>query len=734
VISYSRIIIFLFLFGTCSVLSAQDRGFCPIILKSNPDSLERRAATVLQKYLTRVYNIDFPIYTDTFVRRSREITIGNCARTENTLMIRANAQMNDQEYCIKSDGESIALVAGKAGILYAVYTILEELGFRKLSREQVYLPVKNDLRFPEFKRCEKPVFRVRLLDTYEGVDDEYAEWHKLQPISLKRTRWQSLDPTIFDLVPPAKWFDKHPEYFSLVNGKRISNGQLCFSNPDVVNVIVDTLKKMIAANPRITHWMIAQNENALFCQCGACSRMVEADGGQSGPLLHLVNRVALKFPWKTIGTYAYDLTSRPPASEAPVTNLQIIVKATGTDKSKMIYDEKSPQNHEVSENLTDWYNQHRDIMIWEYINRTDEYLSPFPNLHTLMPNILFYAQRGIPEIMAEGSKNSGADFSALKSYLVSKLVWNPYIDIDSLAQDFMRHYYGAGSYYINNYLADIKTAFDESKEKLYTDDKPTKGENSFLSDSLMETYYSSLDMALAHVGKEYNQQVHIRMARLGLDYAFLECSRNKYLNRGGFYTLDAKNNITIKPVTSFLIDNFFDQSSLLGIQKYNAKGLTPEQYKDQLTMEVNEGYSNHKALHARVVAVKPLPRADDLTDGLLGNTYSTGNWVNIPAGESRSVTVDMAKARMIKSVSVPVLSNTELNTAIPQKIDISYSVDGKKYAKAVVPAKSESAQGGKIRKYNAKVGKNARYVRVEVAQAKATPASSGVYIDEIIVE
>src|SRR5690606_29795356 len=54
------------------------------------------------------------------------------------------------------------------------------------------------------------------------------------------------------LVPEEKYFSTHPEYYALVDGKRIpaassgTSGQLCLTNADVLNIIAQTAKDWLA--------------------------------------------------------------------------------------------------------------------------------------------------------------------------------------------------------------------------------------------------------------------------------------------------------------------------------------------------------------------------------------------------------------------------------------------------------------------------------------------------------
>ena len=44
------------------------------------------------------------------------------------------------------------------------------------------------------------------------------------------------------MLPPKKYFKDHPEYYSLYqSNRRGTDGQLCFSNPDVVRVCTENV-------------------------------------------------------------------------------------------------------------------------------------------------------------------------------------------------------------------------------------------------------------------------------------------------------------------------------------------------------------------------------------------------------------------------------------------------------------------------------------------------------------
>lgn len=94
------------------------------------------------------------------------------------------------------------------------------------------------------------------------------------------------------LLPSKSNFDKHPEYFALYKGKRIKDGQLCLSNPKVIDILTKEILKVIENHPEFDIYDVSQNDNNYFCQCENCKAVEAKYGGKSGLILWAVNQVA----------------------------------------------------------------------------------------------------------------------------------------------------------------------------------------------------------------------------------------------------------------------------------------------------------------------------------------------------------------------------------------------------------------------------------------------------------
>lgn len=136
--------------------------------------------------------------------------------------------------------------------------------------------------------------------------------------------------TFEELVPPEKWFDSHPEYFSLVNGKRRrEHSQLCLTNPDVLEICIEGVRRWMREHPECRIFSVAQNDWYGYCECEHCQAIDRREESHAGALLAFVNAVADavrdEFPDNRIHTFAYLYSRKAPRFLRPREN--VIVRA-----------------------------------------------------------------------------------------------------------------------------------------------------------------------------------------------------------------------------------------------------------------------------------------------------------------------------------------------------------------------------------------------------------------------
>ena len=86
-------------------------------------------------------------------------------------------------------------------------------------------------------------------------------------------------------------------------------------------------------------------------------------------------------------------------------------------------------------------------------NGLDGYMIPFPNYHILGPNIKGFAEAGATNYYPEGeTESNGGEMAALKTYIISKLLWDPAANATALTTEFLDGYYGKAAGAMQEYI------------------------------------------------------------------------------------------------------------------------------------------------------------------------------------------------------------------------------------------------------------------------------------------
>ena len=248
--------------------------------------------------------------------------------------------------------------------------------------------------------------------------------------------------TFHRFVPASNYLRSHPAYFALRKGRRLPT-QLCLSNDEVLDIVINTVDSLFKQYPNHGVISVSQDDNQQYCQCEDCMLINDREGSPAGSVIEFVNKVAEQFPDKTISTLAYQYTRTAPKTIKPRENVLITLCSIECDRSGPI-NEKCV---DFSQDLESWGKLTSNIRIWDYTTQFTNFLAPFPNLYTLQPNIQLFKQNNAKWIFEQHSHHPSELFE-LRSYLTSKLLWNPDINPFSTIDDFLQGYYQAAAPFI----------------------------------------------------------------------------------------------------------------------------------------------------------------------------------------------------------------------------------------------------------------------------------------------
>lgn len=503
-----------------------------ILVSADASISEKYAASELQYWLKEISGVTFKIVNDSRLATKKKIIVGYIPE-----FLKSHKKQRpldtDQGFEYGNLGDDIYIVGGRNfGTLYGVYSFLEnELSCRWYTKDFSLAPKRKQWSFEHLYVKETPAFEHRNIYYYDAFDVDWSLRNKNNgKIYTKETVFGSFYTTnnaiwgvhtFNTLVPSNKYFESHPEYFSLIDGKR-SKGQLCLSNPSVVQLCKDNLRKIIKKNPQYHVFSISQNDHGKPCQCKKCQALVEKYGGEAGVMIWFVNQIAAsletEFPDKLFGTFAYTYSRNAPRNIVPRNNVLIRLCTSGCCESHPL--DLCKNNASFINDLSQWSKLTSSISIWDYVVSFRQYLLPFPNMRILQRNIQTYKQYNVQGVMNEGVySTSGGDFYELRAYLLAKLLWNPDIDVDAVVDDFMKGYYQSSSSYMKLYYDMVQKLATQDIHFRHTFNDSKKV---YSSDFIR----SSMSLLTKAEKAANSQEVLERVQRQKMVIAYLQCKKN----------------------------------------------------------------------------------------------------------------------------------------------------------------------------------------------------------------
>ena len=502
-----------------------------IVLDRQASPSEKKAAEELQMYIKQISGAQLPI-TDDATSRGRRIFVGfGSAVADITGAQKPKA--DDEGFTYRTVGKDLLIYGGaQRGSMYGVFSFLEdELGVKWLTPKCTVVPSMQKYALPRLDRSEKPAlalrydghFAVEREPVWSAHNKENMKWNPTQnDYGNIEAYWNA--HTMGQLLPAREFFEKHPEYFSLRDGKRIPNGQLCLSNPEVLEICKTRLSDVMRKNPLFRIYSLSQNDNFSFCQCQKCTAIAEQYGGQSGLMVWFVNQVADavrdEFPDKFVGTFAYQYTRQPPKGIVPRNNVVIRLCSIECCFAHPLT-AGCPQNQAFMNDMERWAEIAPHLFIWDYIVDYAQYISPWPNFQVLGPNIEAFRKNKAIGIYEEAQyQSNGAEFEEMKAWVTTKLLWNPLLNTDSLVKVFIDGYYGKAAPMVMDYYRLCQSLVKPDLHfGIYI-----RENHPIYNDEFVEKSFALLDKALLTAEDEETRN---RVERVRMQPLYLYCKRNR---------------------------------------------------------------------------------------------------------------------------------------------------------------------------------------------------------------
>ncbi|HOW85348.1 MAG TPA: DUF4838 domain-containing protein [Candidatus Aminicenantes bacterium] len=511
-------------------IARHGRARARIVVAAGAPETERFAAEELALFLHIVTGASFPVTGDAG-RPGGRLLVGPGAAAWAAAEPDA-ADLAPEEIVVRTVGGDLVLAGGgPRGTLYAVYQFLEDVvGCRWWTSTASRMPRRPSLTVGTVSIRFKPPLEYREPYWYVAFDPVWAARNKGNGIQVGgdagrggRQAYEGFVHTFYRLIPPDRYFARHPEWFSEIDGRRTSeNAQLCLANEDLRRELVRNLKERLRDNPAATIASVSQNDCAGNCTCPKCRAIDEEEGGPAGSLLRFVNAVAAdiegEFPGVAIDTLAYQYTRRPPRLARPRPNVIVRLCSIECSFAKPLDD---PANKAFFDDLEGWSKIAGRLYIWDYTTNFAHYVQPHPNYGVLAANIRLFVARNVRGVFEQGAYQSwGSEMAEMRAWMLAKLLWDPRLDGRRLRDEFLDGYYGPAAGPMRDYLEGLERALAGSGDPLGC---YSPSEAKFLSLDTLIRSREALQAAGRKAARSAEYARRVNRASLPLTYAVLAC-------------------------------------------------------------------------------------------------------------------------------------------------------------------------------------------------------------------
>ncbi len=423
------------------------------------------------------------------------------------------SDVNDDGYRLEIKPEGIYIVgktddAARNGIYDFLETHLECM---YVSPENTYVPIFPTVKLALEEKTVNPTITWRKVYQYESVQNGWYERLKMNGTIVKEgensielyNEWGTWCHSSFEFVPPEEYFDEHPEYYAKFLGKRRYQfnvlgrtfpTHLCYTNEEVYQIAEAELVKRIEANPEVKFWDFSIMDTYFAtCRCKECKKFNKEAGSEMGTLLAFLNRLAdaIKddYPDVYLSTLAYQRVKNPPKNMKCAPNLCINVCAfPGTQSYPYSTEGGIKASREFAERVVEWGKICDNILVWDYMVNFTHLKLPFPNFEFQKENLEFYLENNIRFVFHQGSREPMDENAEMRTYLLSRQLWDKDVDLLALAKKYVAVVYGDAAGLVEEYMDTANAAMIESGADLSLYDSPKKHKNGYLAPKLTDKY------------------------------------------------------------------------------------------------------------------------------------------------------------------------------------------------------------------------------------------------------
>jgi|GEM_PF-992413 hypothetical protein len=257
------------------------------------------------------------------------------------------------------------------------------------------------------------------------------------------------------LMPPAKYAAEHPEWYSEIDGKRVTfaKGKLtlwqpCLSNPELPRLVLEYADRYFKENPDNLTLPLGVNDGAGDCHCAYCKGLDEKHINRYAVFYNqAAQALKTRYPEKLVGFIAYGAARNVPKNITMEPNILVEVCSIGTINA---FEEYSKwQDIGIKHfGLYDYlYTFGGGYVVPRYYPHwvAEEWQREFKRFPVTSMWLEFYPKTRI--------------FELPRQYVLDELAWNLNADVESLLNDYFNNMYGPAAVPVRQFFDRLEEAF-----------------------------------------------------------------------------------------------------------------------------------------------------------------------------------------------------------------------------------------------------------------------------------
>ena len=551
-----------------------------IVIPKEADVSTKAVAGDFAGILREMTGAEFAMVTDDTKASAKEIVVGaDNARLEKLGLTDMTKDFAEGEYEIRRVGETLVIAGGpNRGTINGMYGFLQDhLGCRWFTPGCMKIPKRKTIALGEITDRQKPAFIWRTQTSQMHWDAAWTARSRLNEcktygggVSMNMLMSDDRVKTIGNYASghamsyiPGSLFETHPEYYSMIGGKRAcpenpSQRNYCMTNDGLAEYMAGVLKKKLRGSEEKRVFVgLGHPDNGNFCRCDACKASYDVRG-ISGTYMAFDNKVTemavAQYPKAVVTTLAYGVSYPPPKDGMTMhPNLRVVWCPIGACYAHAFDECDANLDRHIVEDLAQWQKTSTLLTIWHYTYQSDS-LMPGPRMRAHAEDLRLYARMNVQGIYGQDSPDSSRRINKafdgdkvmpaygnaerqgyftvpfalmhLRGYLFSRLLWDAGFDWKEGVRDFCETYYGPAGEEIAEFALMVEDVGSYEKT-LGSSFKSYSGVHMSLSlapklkASSIEKMNALFEEALPKVEGDKTYRRRVELARASLDLEIL---------------------------------------------------------------------------------------------------------------------------------------------------------------------------------------------------------------------